>query len=201
MSSPAPSAAARHDAGASRPVAGAARWVRGTTVGVVASAVSVGGHVLGAGSAPALLALTGLTSGAVLVAVALSGVRWRLASLLAVLLGAQIVFHVVLAAAHVHPAAGQAAHLSAAGGVSGRMVTLHLVAAAVTAVLLRRGEDVCWQLTSAVARPARVARLMVTAVAEQVPRPGVALQPARQALSERLVDAAPRRGPPAPHAC
>ncbi len=184
-------------------VTGAARWLRGTTVGVAASAVSVGGHVLGAGSAPRLLPLTGLTAGAVLVAVALSGVRWRLAPLMAVLLGAQVVFHVVLAATHVHPAAaGRVADLSAAGGVSARMPVLHLVAAVVTALLLRRGEDVCWQLTSAVARPARVARLLVAnPVARQLPPLVVALHHAPSVLAHRLVDVAPRRGPPAPHAC
>jgi hypothetical protein len=191
MSSSAPSAALGPD-----PVAGAARWVRGAAVGSVASAVSVGGHVLGSGSAPGLLPLTGLTSVAVLVAVALSGVRWRLPSLLALLLGAQVVFHVAFAAP------GHAAHVAAApGGVSGRMLALHLVAAVVTAVLLRRGEDVCWQLASAVARPARIARLLeATPVAQQLPRLVVSVQPARSTMPSRLVDAAPRRGPPVLHA-
>ena len=199
MSSPAP-VAAGPDAAATRPVAGAARWLRGATVGVVASTVSVGGHVLGAGSAPGLLPLAGLTSAAVLVAVALSGVRWRLTSLLALLLGAQVVFHVAFAAAHIHPAApGHTAHLTGPGGVSGRMLALHLVAAVVTAVLLRRGEDVCWQLASAVARPVRVARLLVaTAVAQQLPRLGAGLHGGRSMVSQLLVDTAPRRGPPAP---
>src|SRR4051812_44125045 len=98
MSSSAPSAAA----GPAAPLAGAARWLRGATVGTVASAVALGGHVLGAGSAPGLLPLTGLTAAAVLVAVALSGVRWRLAPLLALLLGAQVAFHVAFAAGHAH---------------------------------------------------------------------------------------------------
>ena len=88
-------------------------------VGVVASAVVLGGHVLGAGSAPGLLPLTGLTAAAVLVAVALSGVRWRLAPLLALLLGAQVAFHVAFAAGHAHgvPTA-HAAHLTAAPAAS-----------------------------------------------------------------------------------
>jgi hypothetical protein len=203
MSSPAPSAAGP-DTGAAPPVGGAARWLRGATVGSVASVVSLGGHVLGAGSAPGLLPLTGLTSVAVLAAVALSGVRWRLTSLLAVLLGAQVGFHIAFAAAHSHAAAGSghAAHLPAAGGPGVRMLALHLLAALVSAALLRRGEDVCWQLASAVARPARIARLRVpTAVAELLPRLGAGVHHARSVVSELLVDAAPRRGPPAPRAC
>ncbi len=198
MSLPAP-VAAGPDAAATRPVAGAARWQRGAMVGVVASTVSVGGHLLGSGSAPGLLPLAGLTSAAVLVAVALSGVRWRLTSLLALLLGAQVVFHVAFAAAHGHPAApGHTAHLTGPG-VSGRMLALHLVAAVVTAVLLRRGEDACWQLASAVARPVRVARLRVaTAVAQQLPRLGAGRHGERSMVSQLLVDTAPRRGPPAP---
>src|SRR5690242_10038052 len=108
------SCAAGADAEARRPVAGAARWVRGATVGSVASAVSLGGHVLGAGNAPGLLPMTGLTTVAVLVAVALSGVRWRLGPLLAVLLGAQVAFHVAFAAGHAHAVpAAHAAHLAA----------------------------------------------------------------------------------------
>lgn len=202
MSSPA-SSAAGPDTGPAPPVDGAARWLRGATVGSVASLVAFGGHVLGAGSAPGPLPLTGLISVAVLVAVALSGVRWRLTSLLAVLLGAQVVFHIAFAAAHGHPAAsGHAAHLSAAGGPGGRMLAVHALAAVVTAALLRRGEDVCWQLAAAVIRPARIARLLVTtAVAEQLPRFGAGIHHARSMVSELLVDAAPRRGPPAPRAC
>jgi hypothetical protein len=141
MSLPAQAAAAGPVARAAPPVAGATRWVRGATVGWIASALSVGGHVLGAGGAPGLLPLTGLTSAAVLAAVALSGVRWRVASLLALLLGTQVVFHVVLAAAHAHPAVpAHSTHLAAApGSVSGRMLALHLAAAVVTALLLRCG--------------------------------------------------------------
>ena len=177
MSSPAP-VAAGPDAAASRPVAGATRWLRGAMVGVVASTVSVGGHVLGAGSAPGLLPLAGLTSAAVLVAVALSGVRWRLTSLLALLLGAQVVFHVAFAAAHGHPAApGHTAHLTGPGGVSGRMLALHLVAAVVTAVLLRRGRG----------------RLLAARVRG---RPAGAGRPAAGGDSGRAAAPAARRRPP-----
>ena len=78
------------------------------------------------------------------------------------------------------------------------MLALHLVAAVVTAVLLRRGEDVCWQLASAVTRPARVAGLLVaTAVSQQVSRLGAGLHDGRSMVSQLLVDTAPRRGPPA----
>jgi hypothetical protein len=175
--------------------------VRGATVGSVASAVSLGGHVLGAGSAPGLLPMTGLTTVAVLVAVALSGVRWRLGPLLAVLLGAQVAFHVAFAAGHAHAVPAAHAHLAAPAGVSGRMLGMHLVAAVVTAVLLRRGEDVCWQLASAVARPARITRLLLAPAvdADRPTRLGAAAH-ARSMVSELLVDAAPRRGPPASYA-
>ena len=187
---------------AGAPVTGAARWLRGATVGTVASGLAVGGHVLGAGSPPGLLALSGLTATAVLVAVALSGVRWRLATLQALLLGVQVVFHVALATAgHVHGAAlTHPGHASAAsGGTDVRMLAGHLVAAALTAVLLRRGEDVFWQISSAVLRPVRAARLLLLAPVARPHRLGTAGSHRSTALlSGRLVDVAPRRGPPAP---
>jgi hypothetical protein len=199
MSSPAPSAAA----GPAAPVAGLARWVRGAVVGTVASAVALGGHVLGAGHAPGLLPLTGLTGTAVLVGVALSGVRWRVAPLLAVLVGAQVAFHVAFAAGHTHGVpAGHAAHLAAApAGVSGRMLALHLVAAVATAVLLRHGEDACWQLASAVTRPVRACRRLVARPVVELHRLGAGLCEAPAMVSELLAGTAPRRGPPAPRAC
>jgi hypothetical protein len=204
MSSPARSADARQDGPAARPGAGAARWLRGAVVGFAASVVALTGHVLGAGSTPSLLPLAGLTSVAVLLAVALSGVRWRLTSLLAMLLGAQAVFHLTFASAGHAPATTLAhpAHLgSASGDGDGRMLALHVAAALVTAWLLRRGEDVCWELASAVVRPVRAARaLAVGTVARRVPRVAAARRRARPLLSRLLVDAAPRRGPPVPAA-
>ena len=184
-------------------VTGTARGGRGLVVGSVASGLAVGGHVLAAGTPPGLMSLAGLTAAAVLVAVALSGVRWRLATLLALLLGVQATFHVALASAgHAHaPALTHAAHAGATTDGSGwRMLAAHLVAAALTALLLRRGEDVFWQLASAVTRPARAARLLLGAPATAPRRPDLAGARSTAPLVGRLVDVAPRRGPPAPAA-
>jgi hypothetical protein len=92
-------------------------------------------------------------------------------------------------------------HVALAGGVMDTgarwsMLAGHSAAALITAVVLRRGEDACWQVAYIVARPARALRAVV------VVRPAfasllrwfVAGGDGRSRLF--LVDVAPRRGPP-----
>ena len=166
--------------------AGVGRWVRGSAVGLSATALAAAGHALEGGPAPAVPVVAGLAVVAVLVSVALSRVRWGLGSLLVVLTAAQLVFHVALAGSVLDT------------GARWPMVAGHSAAALITAVVLRWGEDACWQVAYIVASPARALRALV------VVRPTFASM-LRWSLSggDRrslvcLVHAAPRRGPPRP---
>jgi hypothetical protein len=164
--------------------AGVGRWLRGSAVGLCATALAIAGHALEGGPAPAVPVTAGLAVVAVLVSVALSRVRWCLGSLLGVLTAAQLVFHVALAGGVMGTGAGWS------------MVAGHSAAALITALVLRRGEDACWQVADIVTRPARALRAVLV-----VP-PGFApvlrwfeyVGTFRSRLA--LVYAAPRRGPP-----
>jgi hypothetical protein len=164
--------------------AGVGRWLRGSAVGLCATALATAGHALEGGPAPAVPAAAGLAVVAVLVSVALSRSRWGLGSLLVVLAAAQLVFHVALSGGVTETR------------VSWSMVVGHSAAALITAVVLRRGEDACWQVAYLVARPARALRAVVVVRPAFAPvlRWFVHGGARRSRLS--LVHAAPRRGPP-----
>ncbi len=160
---------------------------------------------------PGLESLMWVSVCALLVSVALSGHRWRMPSLLTVLLGAQVAMHVCFAdmpqamhsahAGHGDMGASMTAFSHAAMSESGAahsatlMVVSHVVAALLTAMLLRRGEDWCWALVELLTRP-----LMLLAAAEVPPptpprrRPGPSLTGATRLLL--LADSQSRRGPP-----
>jgi hypothetical protein len=186
--------------------AGLWRLARGTAVGGVASVLALAGHVLGGGTpapVPALL----LLSGTVAVSVALSARRWTTGSLLGLLLSLQAVAHVAFAhaghavpvAGDAHSAAGHTAGLVASGHAhaGAGMLTAHVTAAVLTALLLRRCEHWCWRLLELAAGVLRALRLLGVRV-----RSGwepVALTGGRvDALRAAALDLAhPRRGPPA----
>lgn len=158
--------------------------------------LAVAGHVAGGGALPPATAATlfGLT---VAGSVALSGRRWTLSALTTVLLGVQLVCHVALAGQAT--AANLAENGHPAHGTSPPMLIAHVLAALVTAVLLRRGESWCWRLVALLVRPARAARLFST---RPVLATGARLVPAADgALAVQrcllLADVQPRRGPPA----
>lgn len=175
---------------------GAARWLRGTTVALAATGLGLVGHVAGGGSVlptrPLLVLFAALVAGSV----ALSGRRWTLNPLLAVLLGTQVVFHVAFAGA-THHLAGLDHQMMGAHNPSWRMTGAHVAAAVLTALLLRRGETWCWQLAALVTRPVRAARLLTSPslVASSCWRPACANR-VTALRSLLLVYAAPRRGPP-----
>jgi hypothetical protein len=158
--------------------------------------LSVGGHVVAGGSLPASATAVTLLGLAVAGSVALSGRRWTVSSLVSVLLGVQVVCHVALAG---HAAGHLATGSHAAHGVSASMVVAHVLAALVTAALLSRGESWCWRLVALLSRPVHVARLFTA----RTPRAlgARSLPPAVGSLAVQrcllLVDAQPRRGPPA----
>jgi len=178
------------------PTSGALRVVRGTAVGTTAMSLAAAGHVAGGGSLPPATAaiLLGLT---VAGSVALSGRRWTFSALATVLLGVQLVCHVALAG-HA-TAANLTNHSHAAHGTSASMLVAHVLAALVTAVLLRRGESWCWRLVALLGRPVQVARLFSTRpMLKRVARLVAAADGAPALLrSLLLADAQPRRGPPA----
>jgi hypothetical protein len=172
------------------------RLVRGTVVGLCAVVLGAGGHVLVSGMTPSALSLVMVTVAAVAVAVAMSGRRWRLSSLFALLGGAQLVFHVLLSGGTGHSMADM--HQQTVGGLSQSsvmMVGAHAAAALVSAALLERGEQWCWQLVELLTRPLRVTTLApVPAHARlDVIRESTSPIPRRQVwLTSQL-----RRGPPA----
>jgi hypothetical protein len=168
---------------------GVGRWLRGSAVGLCATALAAAGHALEGGPAPAVPVTAGLAVVAVLVSVALSRVRWGLGSLLGVLAAAQLVFHVALSGGVIDTGAGWS------------MVAGHSAAALITAVVLRRGEDACWQMAYIMARPARALRAVEAVPAEFAPvlRWFVYCGDRRSRLG--LVYAAPRRGPPSAQDC
>lgn len=213
--------------GHGHPTQGPLRWARGAVVGLSATCLAYGGHVAAGGVAPSAgpLALTCLV--AVLVAIALSSSRWTLAPLLSMLLGAQVVLHVAFAApvpsavfggsmAHGRMGLPMGADLSAGSSVTGMtgmtgttmsghhgwlMVASHVLAAVLSALLLRRGEEWSWRLLDLVIGPIRGAFALqlrrLPSPPRRVPAPTSAVP---VAVSRLLRDVQSRRGPPQAYA-
>jgi hypothetical protein len=137
---------------------GPLRWVRGAIVGSSAVVLGAGGHTLASGMAPTTSSLAVAGVVAVLIGIVMSGRRWRLPSLLAVLAAAQLAFHVMLGGTtHAMPGMegpGDGTHHPVL------MVGAHALAVIVSAVLLERGEDWCWQLVELLTRPLRLTLLV-----------------------------------------
>jgi hypothetical protein len=166
---------------------GAGRWLRGSAVGLCATALATAGHALERGPAPAVPVTAGLAVVAVLASVALSRVRWRLGSLFVVLAAAQLVFHVALAGGALDT------------GARWSMLVGHSAAALVTAFVLHRGEDACWQVAYLMARPARALRAVVVGPLGFPPVACWFVYVGSSRIQLSLVYAAPRRGPPSRH--
>jgi hypothetical protein len=173
------------------------RWLRGSAVGAASVALATSGHVLGGGAVPAATVLL-LSAGAMLLSVALSNRRWTLAPLLVVLLGTQVVCHVLLGG---HGAGGASLHhpavtAGAAGSPAGAMLAAHVAAALLTAWLLRCGDDCCARLVELLAVTWRVAS---AARPTTLRRPQLSAAPVAAAAPtmRELEHAVARRGPPA----
>jgi hypothetical protein len=176
------------------PTSGALRVLRGTAVGATAMGLALAGHVAGGGSLPALRTSFAVFSLAAAGSIALSGRRWTLAELVTVLLGVQVFFHVAFG----NHAMLSGAHSHAAHGLSVSMVTAHLLAAFVAALVLRRGESWCWQLMAFLRRPVQAVRAFGTvSVPDLVVTSLRAGDGPRSLRSLMLADVQPRRGPPA----
>ena len=153
----------------------------------------------GCGTAPPPGQLVLAVLAVLVVSLALSARRWTVGPLLAVLLGSQALFHVAFSgagAAHVHD--GQ--HMMSATAMPGHpwllMLVGHGVAALLTALLLRRGEDWLWDLVALLARAWRVVRIasdepVAVDRSRAMPRSGDV-----PAVLDLLEHAVARRGPP-----
>jgi hypothetical protein len=150
-----------------------------------AALLAVTGHVLGGGGLPDPPAL--LVTAALL-GLAVSGMARRRRSargIFAVLLISQIPFHLILTVAgHDHGHVGLA-----------RMATFHAIAAALTALVLARGEDAIYGLLSFLGRsiPRRIALPAPTGILASVP---VFPRIARGHADWAGLAAITRRGPP-----
>ena len=142
--------------------AGVLRAVRAAVVGLSASGLALLGHLAAGGTAPPPGQLVLAVLAVLVVSLAQSARRWTVGPLLAVLLGSQALFHVAFSgagAAQVHR--GQ--HQMSASAMPGHpwllMLVGHGVAALLTALLLRRGEDWLWGLVALLTRAWRVLRV------------------------------------------
>jgi hypothetical protein len=135
--------------------------------------------------------------------VALSGRRWRFASLLGVLLGAQLVYHLSFWGMSGDGARAPTDQMPSMGGTGamgstgvGWMIVMHVCAAVLTAMVLLRAESWCWSVVAVLTWPSRSRGTLTL-----LPPTEVALLPSAVALtavsSPLLEFAQPRRGPPA----
>jgi hypothetical protein len=177
------------------PTSGALRVLRGTAVGATAMGLALAGHVSGGGSLPTLPASFALLSLAATGSIALSGRRWTFAELLTLLLGAQVFFHVAFG----NHATSVGAHSHAAHSLSFSMVAAHTLAAVAAALVLRRAETWCWQVTAFLGRPVQVVRAFGSAWVPDIVRTSMRAGDGQvhSLRSLLLADAQPRRGPPA----
>jgi hypothetical protein len=172
--------------------------VRAVVVGISASGLALLGHLAAGGTAPPPGQLVLAVLAVQVVSLALSARRWTLGPLLAVLFGSQALFHVAFSGAgagHVH---GQ--HVAGESAMPGHpwllMLAGHGVAALLTALLLRRGEDWLWGLVEMLARAWRVVRVAAEEpIAAGLPR-AMSRSGDVPAVLALLEHAVARRGPP-----
>jgi hypothetical protein len=141
---------------------GVLRAVRAAVVGLSASGLALLGHLAAGGRVPPPGQLVLVVLAVLVVSLALSVRRWTIGPLLAVLLGSQALFHVAFSgagAAHVHGGQHEMSMSAMPGHPWLLMLVGHGVAALLTALLLRRGEDWLWGLVALLTRAWRVVRV------------------------------------------
>lgn len=197
-SPPTPPALRRADPGGA--AVGILRWVRAVAVAFTSSGLALLGHLTAGGPAAGPGTLIALVLVVLLVSLGLSGRRWTLGPLLAMLLGAQALFHVAAgagSAAHLHDG-HHAGGVAVAGQPGLAMLAAHAGAALLTALLLRRGDDYVWRLAEPLARAWRVARITVERPAFGPAHSiGLLTTVTLPTALDRLEYAVDRRGPPA----
>jgi hypothetical protein len=185
------------------------RLLRGAIVGSTATTLAVGAHCMAGGRPPSWTTVVSLAVLLGVVSTWLSGVRWTFPRLLALFVVAEAGMHaffvgtapvlVQRAEHHTHD------HLASAGGLVAEhasamlpwtpaMVTGHLLAAAVTALLLSRGEALLAGVLDALAlRLFRLLDAAQTLVGVPQPVPAEVLELPRQRAA---LDVRRQRGPP-----
>lgn len=202
------------------------RLLRGGMAASLATTVALGGHVVGGGAMPSWLGVAVPWWLAVTVCTVLAGTRFSLPRMGAAVLASQALFHGLFAAgtpggghlALVDPPGAHLGHGAHAGhGADGvmtatapalhgghadlRMLLWHLVAAAVTTVLLQRGESVllrCAGLVGAVLDTLRTPPGTLAVPVLVLPRRPQPVPPSSPLRHIRRAVLAPqlRRGPP-----
>jgi hypothetical protein len=178
------------------------RVLRGGVVGATATALALGGHILAAGRPPSWTVVAAATVTIGVVSILLSRLRWTLPRLLALLLAGQAGLHTWFLwqqappphAAHVHT--GHAPeHAATLLPDDAGMLAGHVLAAVVTALLLRQGERwLCRVLDALALRAVRLLDAVLTVYAAR-PQP-VPVRVAERPRSYVTDDAWWQRGPP-----
>lgn len=204
----------------SSPGTGALRGLRAGLLGVVCVVLALAGHLLGGGRAPSAWAVLILALPMAGVCLALTARRRGAASLGAVVAGSQLVLHEALmwfqagaactgpADVHAHlghhaaavtgclPMAGMSpgrSWLPAGPAATALMVLGHVLAAAVTTLVLAHGEALLWRLWH------RLTRGVPDVGATPVPAPRLLVPLPHNAPRGRLArGSARRRAPPRP---
>lgn len=167
---------------------GAPRLLRASALAVLTALVSLSGHVLAGGALhltlPLLIGAVALGA----MAAAAADARRSFPEILAVVVLAQPVFHLLASLG------GHGSHASPATGMGAGMLLAHLIGASLAAVLLSGAESALWALAGLFS-PASVPTTDPTCVcAPQTPCPLHAV--ARSWRPRRLVASLRLRGPP-----
>lgn len=162
-----------------RPLDGSVRLLRSLAAALVCVAAAAAGHLAAGGPLPAVAVLAVLAGA--------SGVAWLL-SVRRITPG-QLVGLLVLCQVGVHLGAmGQHATMGAG------MIGAHVLATAVSALVLARGEQFVWQLADRLGLVP--VALRIVALATPVERPPVVAPAVRSLRDVRLVHSRVLRGPP-----
>jgi hypothetical protein len=173
------------------------RWrlLRSAAFSAVATQLAALGHLIGGGGRPdpAILLIGAATIGAIGTGLARQQRRWG--PIFAVMAASQLAFHLLFTVeTHTGTMSSMTIGHSSMGSDAGRMLTFHLIAAALAAVLLATGDAAVFGLFGALRRAVRVLpahvpadRPLATASFADLDRP----RPRGALLS-----ISPRRGPP-----
>lgn len=189
---------------------GALRALRAGVLGTAAAALAITGHVGGGGAAPAVPL-------AAAAAIVTSAVFHRFLSrqhgpvgIATLLTAAQLALHgasVLAADPATGPHGTHALHalphgetVTAWSAADGRMLAAHVVASALTALVLARGEAVMWGLCALLGRAAVVPRRVLPTVAWSAPGRPLAAQAVPVCFGDVFARVSGRRGPPRPEA-
>lgn len=170
---------------------GVVRAVRASTVTVMVVAIAVGCHAAAGGAIPPVWVIGTMILVAAPLCWSLSARRWSVRDLLAIFLLAQSAVHLL---SMISAPASMTMDMSGPLGVSGSMLTSHVIGAVLLIVLVRRGEHSLWSVVNVLALRVVVlqGRQVAPAVAARLP---VAAE-LGHAVSEPWLEIAADRGPP-----